>query len=89
MILDFSPIFIRTTSTASFFMRTCKNWEPTDNAGLFFSLKNSIARLTTENVSSVFLNFNRSPIDGSATNNALGIWISDIMLSHSTSIPQI
>lgn len=87
-VFNASPMFICTTSTAGFFMRTRKNQCFTNDARIFFSAMDSVTSLTTKHSSLIVLNFGRPSINGSVANQTLGIGISFIFLSHSPSIPQ-
>ena len=79
-------MFICTTSTTSFPVRTSKNWFPANYTRLFFPARDSITRHTAKNSPFVSFNLDRPLVNGLTTNETGCIWIPFLFLSHQTSI---
>ena len=87
-IFDSSSVFVRTCSTASFCIFTRHYGAFTNNARPFFSLRNSITREPTKRPTFANFKLNWPPIYALTAYHTANVWISFIILTHSSSLPQ-
>jgi hypothetical protein len=87
MIFYTCSVYVGTSPTTSLFVKTCQNRFTTDYTGLFLPTRYTITKLTAKNSALVGVYHRWSLIDCFFANYTGGIWISFVLLTHSSSIP--
>ena len=80
-------MFIATCPAAGLFMRAGKDGRAAYYAGCLLSIRKAVARLATERPAFAGVQLDRSPIYRAFADTTLGVRISFVSLSHSSSLP--